>query len=61
MEKKRTNTVNSILDQEPELVERLLSQCEFYGNKIVDRLIAQIKKTPDRKVLALRYANTHDA
>ena len=46
--------VNSILDQDPELVERLLNQCECYGNKIVDRLIAQIKNTTDRKTLALR-------
>ena len=54
MEKKRTKTVNSILDQPEELVERLLSQCEYYGNKIVDRIIAQIKKNEPRKKLALR-------
>ena len=54
MEKKRTKTVNSILDQPEELVERLLAQCEYYGNKIVDRIIAQIKKNDQRRALALR-------
>ena len=55
MEKKRTATVNSILDQDEKLVERLLTQCEVYGNKIVDRLIAQIKQTGSRNSLALRW------
>ena len=54
MEKKRTATVNSILDQDDALVERLLTQCEVYGNAIVDRLIAQIKQTGSRNSLALR-------
>ena len=55
MEKKRTATVNSILDQDEALVERLLTQCEVYGNAIVDRLIAQIKQTGSRNSLALRW------
>ena len=54
MEKKRTATVNSILDQDEALVERLLTQCEVYGNAIVDRLIAQIKQPGSRNSLALR-------
>ena len=54
MEKKRTATINSILDQDEALVERLLTQCEVYGNVIVDRLIAQIKQTGSRNSLALR-------
>ena len=58
MEKKRTKTVNSILDQPEELVERLLAQCEYYGNKIVDRIIAQIKKNDQRRALALRWVFT---
>ena len=57
MEKKRTATVNSILDQDEALVERLLTQCEVYGNAIVDRLIAQIKQTGSRNSLALRWDN----
>ena len=54
MEKKRTGSVNKILDLEKELVERFLSQMERFGNKITDRLIAQVTKGDDRKKMALR-------
>ena len=48
------NVINSILDQPEELVERLLAQCEYYGNRIVDRVIVQLKKQEGRRALALR-------
>jgi hypothetical protein len=54
MEKKRTGTINRILALEDELVERFLCQCELFGNKIVDRLIAQCVKDGDRKKMSLR-------
>ena len=37
-----------------ELVERLLAQCEYYGNRIVDRVIVQLKKQEGRRALAQR-------
>lgn len=47
--------MNRILELEEELVERFLSVCERFGNKIVDRLMSQLSKEPKRYAMALRF------